>query len=292
MAVLDATGLSTLWSKIKSNFGHSIKATTVEQFDPYQSVTRDVPVIKMNNGDSESLTHVPLLADGGATVTVDDDGNLVFYAPEAGSVVCDIALSTTSTNAVQNKVINSALAAKAPLASPTFTGTPKAPTATAGTSTTQIATTAFVNAALPSAITATTTSSSTLSLSAGTITQVPLTTMTGAVQTNLSISSGGVKCAKAGYVRVSGSAYVSPASWESCNHGVYIKKGTAWSSSTEILSGWFYTAGYGGAVGAAPKIIYVSAGTIIWLAARCSVAGTCDRDNAGTYLTVEYVKQV
>lgn len=36
------------------------------------------------------------------------------------------------------------LAAKAPLASPTFTGTPAAPTATAGTNSTQIATTAFV----------------------------------------------------------------------------------------------------------------------------------------------------
>ena len=37
---------------------------------------------------------------------------------------------------------------KADLASPTFTGTPKAPTATAGTNTTQIATTAFVQSAL------------------------------------------------------------------------------------------------------------------------------------------------
>jgi hypothetical protein len=37
-----------------------------------------------------------------------------------------------------------ALAAKAPLASPTFTGTPAAPTATVGTNTTQLATTAFV----------------------------------------------------------------------------------------------------------------------------------------------------
>ena len=36
----------------------------------------------------------------------------------------------------------------APLASPTFTGTPKAPTATAGTNTTQIATTAFVKTAV------------------------------------------------------------------------------------------------------------------------------------------------
>ena len=38
------------------------------------------------------------------------------------------------------------------LASPTFTGTPKAPTATAGTNTTQIATTAFVKSAVDTAI--------------------------------------------------------------------------------------------------------------------------------------------
>ena len=42
---------------------------------------------------------------------------------------------------------------KAPLASPTFTGTPKAPTAAAGTNTTQIATTAFVQSAVVAAST-------------------------------------------------------------------------------------------------------------------------------------------
>ena len=44
--------------------------------------------------------------------------------------------------------INAMAMAKADLASPTFTGTPKAPTATEGTSTTQIATTAFVQQAV------------------------------------------------------------------------------------------------------------------------------------------------
>ena len=43
------------------------------------------------------------------------------------------------TSAIQTQ-----FTAKAPLASPTFTGTPAAPTATAGTNTTQLATTAFV----------------------------------------------------------------------------------------------------------------------------------------------------
>jgi hypothetical protein len=44
--------------------------------------------------------------------------------------------------------IATAVATKADLASPTFTGTPLAPTASAGTNTTQLATTAFVQSAL------------------------------------------------------------------------------------------------------------------------------------------------
>ena len=47
--------------------------------------------------------------------------------------------------------ISGAISSKADLASPTFTGTPAGPTATAGTSTTQLATTAFVTAALSAA---------------------------------------------------------------------------------------------------------------------------------------------
>jgi hypothetical protein len=43
--------------------------------------------------------------------------------------------------------ISSAISSKADIASPTFTGTPAAPTATSGSNTTQIATTAFVTAA-------------------------------------------------------------------------------------------------------------------------------------------------
>jgi hypothetical protein len=44
--------------------------------------------------------------------------------------------------------ISGAISSKADIASPTFTGTPAAPTAASGTNTTQLATTAFVTAAL------------------------------------------------------------------------------------------------------------------------------------------------
>lgn len=60
------------------------------------------------------------------------------------------------------------IALKADLASPTFTGTPAAPTATAGTSTTQIATTAFVGTAVSNGIT--TERSASVSISNKTIT--------------------------------------------------------------------------------------------------------------------------
>jgi len=44
--------------------------------------------------------------------------------------------------------VSNAIASKADINSPTFTGTPAGPTASAGTNTTQFATTAFVTAAL------------------------------------------------------------------------------------------------------------------------------------------------
>lgn len=75
----------------------------------------------------------------------DPDGmNAVADYYGAISVAIDDALSSSSKNPVQNKIIKAALDLKAALASPTFTGTPAAPTAPDGTDTTQLATTAFV----------------------------------------------------------------------------------------------------------------------------------------------------
>ena len=57
-------------------------------------------------------------------------------------------LGATDTATDSSKLGGTAAASYAKLASPTFTGTPKAPTATAGTNTTQIATTEFVQTAV------------------------------------------------------------------------------------------------------------------------------------------------
>ena len=88
-----------------------------------------------------------IYVDGETVITAENLNNIqdaIIELEQGGTITVDSALSSTSENPVQNKVIDQALGAKAPLASPTFTGTPKAPTAASGTNTTQLATTAFV----------------------------------------------------------------------------------------------------------------------------------------------------
>ena len=72
-------------------------------------------------------------------------GTKTFSSTISGSISGNAATATKATQDGSGNVITSTYA---PLASPTFTGTPKAPTAAAGTNTTQIATTAFVTNAV------------------------------------------------------------------------------------------------------------------------------------------------
>lgn len=118
---------------------------------------------------SEDLRFTPATVDSlgavkpdGVTITIAADGTIsaaggggsgdmlaATYDPQN---IADDAFDranhtgTQAQSTITNLVTD--LAAKAPLASPTFTGTPTAPTAAPGTNTTQIATTAFVRAAV------------------------------------------------------------------------------------------------------------------------------------------------
>ena len=77
--------------------------------------------------------------------------NLINSAPGALDTLNELAAALGNDASFSTTITNS-LALKAPLASPTFTGTPLAPTATSGTNTTQIATTAFVKTAIDSSV--------------------------------------------------------------------------------------------------------------------------------------------
>lgn len=92
---------------------------------------------------------VPAPAMGAPTRYLRSDGT--WQVPPYPTV--DPALSSTSTNPVQNKAVSAELGKKAPLASPNLTGSPTAPTPASGSNNTQLATTAFVQNAVNAAVT-------------------------------------------------------------------------------------------------------------------------------------------
>jgi len=88
------------------------------------------------------------ITDGATISYVDTEiANLINSAPGALDTLDELAAALGDDANFSSTVTNS-LALKAPLADPSLTGTPTAPTATSGTNTTQIATTAFVQAAV------------------------------------------------------------------------------------------------------------------------------------------------
>jgi hypothetical protein len=72
----------------------------------------------------------------------------VYATTFTGDLEGNAKTATSANSAKSDATGNEISTTYAPLASPTFTGTPSAPTAAAGTNTTQIATTAFVNNAV------------------------------------------------------------------------------------------------------------------------------------------------
>ena len=152
---LDPTGVALLWAKIKAlpnnNTTYTLSQDTTDGHkftlvgsDGY-SATITIP------DNNTEYSEVGTTGNAGL-MTASDKVKLNGIETEANKTIVDSALSTSSTNPVQNNVINTAIGKKANTASPTFTGTPKAPTAAAGTNTTQIATTAFVTTAIANAI--------------------------------------------------------------------------------------------------------------------------------------------
>lgn len=141
----------------------------------YMYLMPDHPVYYYNGTNLIDENELKVNKESGKGLSTNDyttaeKEKLAGIAEGATAVTVDSAWSDTSTNPIQNKMIKEALthfqgelseleenaqqaisgldSSKAPKASPTFTGTPKAPTATAGTNTTQIATTAFVQTAV------------------------------------------------------------------------------------------------------------------------------------------------
>jgi hypothetical protein len=96
---------------------------------------------------SQDAVNTAITAGTGITKTYDDNANTITVAVDTSTIQARVAnVSDTEIGYLDGvtSAIQTQFTGKAPVYSPTFTGTPEAPTATVGTNTTQIATTAFV----------------------------------------------------------------------------------------------------------------------------------------------------
>ncbi len=121
--------------------------------------TASNPTLNVNSTGAKSImaygTTNAVTWDAGQAVEFVYDGTYwqmvssgIGSATIRGRVKVDASPTNGSDNAVSSGGVYTGLSAKAPIASPTLTGTPKSPTPTAGDNSTKIATTAFVSGAV------------------------------------------------------------------------------------------------------------------------------------------------
>lgn len=109
------------------------------------------------NSASPTFTGIPAAPTAMADDTSTQLATTAYVVGQASSVAPaanGVAAIGTSKKFARADHVHATDTTRAPIASPSFTGTPAAPTATTGTNTTQLATTAFVKAALDALVAA------------------------------------------------------------------------------------------------------------------------------------------
>jgi hypothetical protein len=100
------------------------------------------------NINSPTFTGIPQVPNAAPNSNSAQIASTAYVDVSAGVLSTDYNAKFTNEVAARNAAITAAVTPLANVASPTFTGVPKAPTATAGDNSTQIATTAFVTGAI------------------------------------------------------------------------------------------------------------------------------------------------
>lgn len=153
-------------------------------------------VVRVSKGTTYALAWVPSSGSGGGDLLA---ANNLSDLDSAATARTNLGLGTAAVSdavdfadAIHAHVegdiqgLTAALAAKANLASPTFTGTPAAPTAAPGTNTTQLASTAFVTAAGVLGAAPLTRTGSAIAFDARAVYNSPDTPTSGAITVDLS----------------------------------------------------------------------------------------------------------
>ena len=140
-AQLDSAGIATMgYVAGPKTIDTKLDETAVDAF-----VANNGYLIQEKDSSVTNEIELPTGGNSGQILSTDGSGTYSWIDSGAGGLVADAINDGTTTVAPSQNAVSDGLALKAPLVSPTFTGTPVAPTASdATTNTTQIATTAFV----------------------------------------------------------------------------------------------------------------------------------------------------
>ena len=150
---LDDNGLLYFWGKIKSYVSTALSGSGF-----YTKPSGGIPSSDMSSAVQTSLgkadTAIQSETVSSVNTTAGTSGiNLSLTNGALDVTISSGSIASGNSNFVTGGTVYSTTSTLAPKASPAFTGTPTAPTATAGTNTTQIATTAFVKNAVDTAVT-------------------------------------------------------------------------------------------------------------------------------------------
>lgn len=149
-------GAATATSPSASDDSTRVATTAWVQDEIASLGTGSVSSVGLSLPNIFTITNSPVTSTGNLSADLaNQTANQVFAGPTTGSPAAPTfrALVSTDlpshTHAISDVTgLQTALDAKAPLDSPTFTGTPAAPTPSAGNNSTQIATTAYVDGAV------------------------------------------------------------------------------------------------------------------------------------------------
>ena len=150
----NAADLSALTTTAKTNL-----VAAVNEIDADLG-TLSTAVSNLSNGasaDSPAFTGIPTAPTAVVNTNTTQLATTAFVLAQAGSAtpaVNGTAAVGVATKFAREDHVHGTDSTRAPLASPTFTGVPAAPTASAGTNTTQLATTAFAMTAAANAVAA------------------------------------------------------------------------------------------------------------------------------------------
>lgn len=237
--ITDTTALSgtaAVLTTLLGRIGNMIKSITGKS-NWYTAPVTTIEALNTNKAPlaSPAFTGTPTAPTAAAGTNTTQIANTSFVATAIANLIASSPAALDTLNELAAALgddpnfattMTNALALKAPLVSPALTGTPTAPTATAGTNTTQIASTAFANYAANGVLTKNVAGGATVTLTAAEAAAATII-LTGALTANISV----VVPAAAGQWNIKNSttgAYTVTIKTAS-GTGVLINQGYAWT---------------------------------------------------------------